>query len=102
MFIDWEGASGEGGRCRLVSDPSSWLPVVFKGNIWGECCREHDLPVGGEATGWCFMSLDLQPSGSNQLGLRSGGQLVVTILHLGAGWGGGVLVPAELLRGLCH
>ena len=32
------------------------------------------------------MSLDLQPSGSNQLGLRSGGQLVITILHLGAGW----------------
>lgn len=30
----------------LVSDPSSWLPVVFKGNIWGECCREYDLPVG--------------------------------------------------------
>lgn len=33
------------------------------------------------------MSLDLQPSGSNQLGLRSGGQLVVTISYWEAGWG---------------
>ena len=41
--------------------------------------------VGGEATGWCFLSLDLQPSGSNQSGLRSGGQLVVTILPRGRG-----------------
>lgn len=80
-----------------------FLKVTFGVSVAGSMTFQL---VGGEATGWCFMSLDLQPSGSNQLGLRSGGQLVVTILHLGAagvgGGRGGVLVPAELLRGLCH
>lgn len=58
-----------------------FLKVMFGVSVAGSMTFRL---VGGEATGWCFLSLDLQPSGSNQSGLRSGGQLV-TILRRGRG-----------------
>ena len=46
------------------------------------------------------MSLNLQPSGPNQSGVCV---LVVSLSSPSSTWeGGGVLVPAERLRGLCH
>lgn len=45
------------------------------------------------------MSLNLQPSGPNQSGVCV---LVVSLSPSSAWEWGGVLVPAELRRGLCH